>query len=363
MRLLFALPGLHRVPRGAEVAFISVARALAEAGDTVTLIGSGVERPGTPYRFIHAGCCPREYFERAPALPSLRNDCGYEELSFLPGLLRRYNPTDYDVTLTCGYPWVNWMLRARTRNGKRPPHVFVTQNGDWPAIAENSEYRFFSCEGLVCTNPDFFERNSERWQCALIPNGIDADRFRSAAPDRGALGLPSSGPIVLMVSALIPSKRVDLGIQAVSNIPGCHLVVAGDGPERSHIDGLGARLLPGRFKRLTVSPDRIPTLYKSADAFLHLSKEESFGNVFLEAMAAGLPVVAPDTERIRWIVGDGEFLASGDQPEGIAASLSSALAAKSSGKAQTSSRVDEFDWAIIAGKYKKFLETIVHAHP
>ena len=41
MRILFALPGLHRHDRGAEVAFIAIARELARAGHAVTLIGSG----------------------------------------------------------------------------------------------------------------------------------------------------------------------------------------------------------------------------------------------------------------------------------------------------------------------------------
>jgi NADPH-dependent glutamate synthase beta subunit-like oxidoreductase len=54
MRVLFALPGLHRIDRGAEIAFISVANELAKAGHQVTLLGSGPPKPGTLYRFIHA---------------------------------------------------------------------------------------------------------------------------------------------------------------------------------------------------------------------------------------------------------------------------------------------------------------------
>ena len=45
MRVLFALPGLHKYDRGAEIAFIAIARELAKAGDEVTLIGSGAPRP------------------------------------------------------------------------------------------------------------------------------------------------------------------------------------------------------------------------------------------------------------------------------------------------------------------------------
>src|SRR5208283_3772169 len=110
-----------------------------------------------------------------PSLPLLRDECGYEELTFAPELIWNYNPKHYDITLTCSYPFTNWILRRPGISGPRPPHVFVTQNGEWPALASRSpgsksEYRFFGCDGLVCINPDFFERNKEYWNCRLIPN-------------------------------------------------------------------------------------------------------------------------------------------------------------------------------------------------
>src|SRR6185503_5161211 len=190
-RILFALPGLHRYSRGAEVAFISVARALEAAGETVTLIGSGKNIPATPYHFLHAPCLARENFERFPSIPFLRNEYAYEDLTFVPGLFRRYRPADYDVTLTCNYPFTNWVLRRKAARGSRPPHVFVTQNGDWPAYADSSEYRFFGCDGLVCTNPDYFERNKGRWNSRLIPNGIDCNLFYPGAPKRQEFNLPA----------------------------------------------------------------------------------------------------------------------------------------------------------------------------
>src|SRR3546814_12350094 len=86
--------------------------------------------------------------------------------------------------------------------------IFVTQNGDWPAYASNTEYRSFSCDGLVCTNPDYLERNSVRWNCALIPNGVDLARFSPGAAERARFGLPEGRPIVLMVSAFLPTKQI-----------------------------------------------------------------------------------------------------------------------------------------------------------
>ena len=359
MRILVALPGLHRVDRGAEIAFIAVARELAKAGDTVTLIGSGTVRPAASYHFLRATSTRRENFERFPSLPVLRNEYCYEELTFVPHFLFRYRPADYDVTVTCSYPFTNWMLRRPVLRGSRPPHVFVTHNGDWPAYASQSEYRFFGCDGLICINPDFFERHRHRWNCRLIPNGVDCDRFRPGPAQRREFNLPEDRLIVLMVSALIPNKRIEFGIEAVSRIPDAHLVVAGDGPLRSTISAAAARLLPDRFTLLSVAPDRMPMLYHSADVFLQASKDEPFPLVFLEAMACGLPIVGHDMPRVRWFVGDDEYLADMNDPAAIAQSIQRAYHSASSGRQKRLEKAADFSWGKVAGMYREFFQEII----
>lgn len=359
MRILFALPGLHQHFRGAEIAFISIAKELARAGDSVTLIGSGQTEGAVPYRFLKAPSLPRNYFERFPKIPPLRTEFAYEELTFVLALMRAYRPADYDVTVTCSYPFTNWVLRHPTWSGPRPPHVFVTQNGDWPAYSNRAEYRLFGCDGLVCTNPDFYERNKARWRCRVIPNGVDCDRFRPGRSQRDQFGLPPDRLIVLMVSALSPTKRVDVGIEAVSRIPDAHLVVAGDGPLRQTLDELAARLLPGRFTRLSLGPDQMPSLYQSADVFLHLSKEESFGNVFVEALASGLPVVAHDSPRLRWIVDDSTYLVDTDNYANIAQSLKRAHQAPESDRQYRLKNAARFAWPRIGKLYREFLADVV----
>jgi glycosyltransferase involved in cell wall biosynthesis len=356
MRILFALPGLHLVDRGAEIAFLSVAQELAKTGDDVTLIGSGPARIGTPYRYLRAPAISRQRFESLPSLPVLRHEYAYEELTFVPGLLYQYRPADYDVTVTASYPFTNWLLRRPSLGGARPLHIFVTQNGDWPACSTSSEYRFFSCDGLVCTNPDYFERNKARWHCRVIPNGVDTARFKPGASQRATFGLPADRLIVLMVSALIPTKRVEAGIEAVSRIPDAHLVVAGDGPLRQAVTARAAALLPGRFSQLSVAAEQMPDLYRSADVFLHLSKEEAFGNVFIEAMACGLPVVAHDTRRARWIVGDAEYLTDTDDLAATARQIELARVAAPDKQAARVTRAQDFSWTRVGAMYRAFFE-------
>lgn len=358
MRILFALAGLHRVNRGAEIAFTSVGDELARAGHQVTLIGSGPAVAGRAYDYLHAGCVPRERFEHFPKFPLLRQDTAWEELTFMPGLLARFRPEDYDVTLTCGFPFTNLALRRPVLRGPRPNHIFVTQNGDWPAYSNDAEYRLFGCDGLICTNPDYLERNRTRYRCALIPNGVDLTRFSPGAATRERFGLDSSRPVVLMVSALIMSKYVDVAIDAVGDIPDAVLVVAGDGPLRSELSSRAEEKLPGRYRQMRVAPEDMPDLYRSADVFLHLSKDESFGNVFVEALAVGVPIVAYDLPRTRWIVDDCALLADPAAPQDLVTQIKAALEAHDKWRDKSVRRAGSFGWPNIAAQYSAFFDSL-----
>ena len=360
MRILFALTGLHAVQRGAEVAFLAVAAELARAGHAVTLIGTGPVLPDRPYRYLRGSRIARERFERFPMVPALRSDTMWEELSFLPSLLRLYRPADYDITVTCSYPYTNWALRRPVRGGQRPRHVFVTQNGDWPAQSDRSEFRLFGCDGLVCINPDFLERNRDRYRCALIPNGVDTARFTPGPADRARFGLAVDAPVVLMVSAMIASKNIADGIRAVARLPGVQLAVAGDGPLRDELRALAGELMPGRYRPLSVASPDMPALYRSADAFLHLSRDESFGNVYVEALACGTPTVAHDLPRTRWILGEEAFYvppATGD----IAAALQQALGGGRLRREAMVARAAGFEWSRIAELYSAFFAEVLAA--
>ncbi len=355
MRVLFTLPGAHRVQRGAEVALESVAEVLASSGSDVTVLGTGPANPDRSYRYVKVPVIERERFESFPKLrPLLRSEYNYEEATYSPGLAAELVRSRYDITLTCAYPYSNWVLRALGRGAK---HVFVTQNGDWPARSPIWENRPFGCDGLVCTNPDYYDRNKDRWNSVLIGNGVDPQRFGPGKVDPAQFGLPTGVPIVLMVSALIDSKRVDDGIRVVARHPSAHLVVAGDGPRRDDIFKLANELLPGRFHQVGIPSAEMPDLYKAADLFLHLSRNESFGNVYLEAAISGLPVVAHDTRTTRWILGDGAALLDTDVLEDTAAAVDAGLSGRGP-DLQPDVIAERFGWDKIGGAYGEFFETL-----
>jgi glycosyltransferase involved in cell wall biosynthesis len=358
-RIAFALPGLHRTARGAEAAFVNVATKLQrDHARRVTLIGGGSEDDKQDYHFLHADLIGRERFAKWPKLPVLRNRHRYEELSFVPGLWRNFSATDYDLTVTCSYPFVNWLLRAGSRS-TGTPHVFVTQNGDWPAQRRNSEYRWFSCDGLVCTNPEFYERHKNDWHCALIPNGVDVERFFPAT--RQLQPQTYSGrPRILIVSALAACKRVDEGLRAAAKVPDCEVLVAGGGPLAEEIDSLGRELLGDRYSRRQVLATEMPGIYRDADVFLHMSTGESFGNVYVEAAATGLPVVAHGGTVTQWILGDDGYLVDTQDDEAVTQALRSALEDRCGDAAVARSRAcaGRFSWEVVAARYAEFFDEV-----
>jgi len=361
MRIHFVLPGLHRVHRGAEVAFEAIATEIAEMGlDEITLVGSGEPIAGRPYKFRNVRLMPREKFERFPKYPPFRTEYIYEEATWVFNYIRKYSAQDADLTVTCSYPFVNWMLTRWPIKGSKPAHVFVTQNGDWPAYSEKYEYTKFQCDGLVCINPEYYERNKKNWPSILIPNGIDPTQFQPGGAVRDRFGLPNGKPIVLMVSALVESKRVLEGMHAVARVPDAHLVVAGDGLLRDEFDRLGNELMPGRFQRISLPINQMPDLYRSADVLLHPTFWESFGNVYVEALAIGLPVVAHDYSVTRWIYGEDYpgLINAGDE----AAMTTALLRAINEGRPDALDRsplaATRFSWKKIASEYREFFEQV-----
>lgn len=355
------LPGAHSVHRGAEVAFESVATELAALGENVTVFGSGPDRPDRPYGYRQSGLIPRERFEHFPNPPPFRTNYIYEEATWTAGMLRHYRSADFDVTVTCSYPFVNWLAtRWPPLARSRPAHVFVTQNGDHPALRQGREYRWFDCDGLVCTNPLYYERQKTTWRCALLPNGIDPDRFRPGPGQRARFGIPEDVPVVLLVSALVETKRVLEVMEAVASIPDAHLVVAGDGPLREQFDRAGETLMPGRALRMVVPSDQMPDLYRSADVVLHPALFESFGNVYVEAMATGIPLVAHDSVGTRWIVGDDPGLVDTTDPSRVREALQDALGRDQAALLRRAEKVyGRFAWRTIATGYREFFEEVV----
>jgi len=127
--------------------------------------------------------------------------------------------------------------------------------------------------------------------------GVDAERFqpqRREAVWRARLGAPAAGtPLLLYVGRLSPEKRVDWLRPVLDQNPGARLAIVGDGPARPALEALFAGT-PTVFTGYLRGGD-LAAAYAAADVFVFPAANETLGNVVLEAMASGLPVVAANS--------------------------------------------------------------------
>ncbi|GAA2414930.1 glycosyltransferase family 1 protein [Streptomyces coeruleofuscus] len=124
----------------------------------------------------------------------------------------------------------------------------------------------------------------------LWPRGVDTERFR---PDRRDEALrrelaPNGELIVGYVGRLAPEKQVEL-LAGACGLEGVRVVVVGDGPSRPGLE----QALPGAVFLGRRTGDDLARVFASFDVFAHTGPFETFCQTVQEAMASGLPVVAP----------------------------------------------------------------------
>jgi glycosyltransferase involved in cell wall biosynthesis len=189
--------------------------------------------------------------------------------------------------------------------------------------------------------------------------------FKPGEGDRSAYGLPADGPVALMVSALIPSKRVVEGVRAVAKIPGLFLVIAGDGPCRDDVDREARRLMAGRYRRLQLPHEQMPGLYRCADVFLHMSREEPSANAYLEALATGLPMVAHDWDVTRWTLEETGVLVDTADLAAVANGIWRAIPRRENAHiaARRALVQRRFAWSVLAPKYAEFFFALLDTDP
>ena len=166
---------------------------------------------------------------------------------------------------------------------------------------------------------------------APVPEPIDLaewDRRFAAARRR-----PPAGPVILCVARMYPRKRIVDLLEAAallrSQASGVQVRIVGKGPEWEAVRARHARLGLGQTVALLgdVTREQLAEEYVNATNFCLPSVQEGFGIVFLEAMAAGLPVVACRAAAIPEVVEDGVtgVLVSPRDPAGLASALAAML--------------------------------------
>ena len=205
----------------------------------------------------------------------------------------------------------------------------------------------------------FLRRALPRAELEIVPNGVDVRAFADAEP---RADLPA-GRRIAWAHRLDPQKGFFVAVAAfakvLAEVPDAVLLVAGDGRDRDAL-----RLLtPAARERVhllgAVANDRLPAIHAACDVFVAPAVgQESFGVSLVEAMAAGLPVVASDIPGYREVVTDGVegLLVPPRDPEALAAGLvrvlrEPELAARLCEAGRE--RAGTFDWPIVVDRLEE----------
>jgi glycosyltransferase-like protein len=342
-------------PRGGVVHTLALAEALHAAGYPVRVIALGDPAAG----FFRPVAAPFTIIEAPPGLPTL------EERVFanVDALAAGLGP------FAAGYPILHTQdcisARAACRvrdaiTAAAPPVVIRTVHH----VDDFTSPSLIDCQRQAILEPDRILVVSASWQeilaaeygtkAAVVHNGVDVDRFRSADPALAAALRQRAGaagrPLILAVGGIEPRKGSDTLMAAMAALcrsrgrsPGragrrpVLAVVGGHSFQDyreyrdrvlSSLPGLGLRLDDDVRLLGTVPDPELPGWYAAADVLAFPSTKEGWGLAVLEAMSAGLPVVASDLPVFREYLRPGRdaLMVPADDAAALAAALGTVLA-------------------------------------
>ncbi len=220
---------------------------------------------------------------------------------------------------------------------------------------------------LLLCRPDVFIALTEfqkKWAEKLslgskvikIPNGVDLEKFKK---DGSSANINLDKPIILSVGSLNWYKYHKRTIRAVSHMLRGSLIIIGEGPDKEELKEYGIKLLgEKRFRVVLVPYKEIPDYYRSANVFTLPSWDrESFGIVYLEALATNLPVVAPVDSVRKEIIGAGGVLTNVEDPQRFALSLENALSTDWGNKPRK--QAEKFSWDIVSKQYVELFNSLI----
>ena len=323
-------------PRGGVVHTLALAEALAAQGEQVTVWSLGRGGDAAFFRTVD----PAVEVRLVPFPEVEQESVGARILRSIDVLGAALAPEvdSYDVVHAQDCISANAVTRAGGRCLRTVHHLdsFTT-----PELAACHERAIVDPVGHVCVSGSVAAELREGWgiEAAVIVNGVDAARFeRAAGPGPPAVAArerwrASWAPYVLSVGGIEPRKGsldlLEAYALARAEVPALRLVVAGGETlfdyrgYRADWDRRAVELAADPVLLGTVADDDLPALVAGASVFAFPSVKEGFGLAPMEALAAGVPVVARDLPVLREVLGEAAELAL--DPTGLAAGIARAV--------------------------------------
>ena len=182
----------------------------------------------------------------------------------------------------------------------------------------------------------------------IVPNGVDIARFAGEP-------VAHEGTLLITASRLVHKNGIDTIIRALVLMPGVQLVVCGSGGDEAKLKALARELkVEDRVLwRGHVDHLELPRHLHHADIFIRPSRSEGMGNSFVEAFAAGLPVIATQVGGLRdFITTEVAWPVMPDSPEHIAEAVGEILGNPEGAKKVVENAkqlvLARYDWSLVA---------------
>ncbi len=251
--------------------------------------------------------------------------------------------------------------------GNAAPYILTIQDGD-PFSRVFSRWFIWIFKPLLVYGfrraarvqaiSTFLAKWSGRGDAIVIPNGVDIERFLN--PKSKILN--PDAVVLITISRLVPKNGVNDIIEAMRYLPeNIKLKIIGSGPlEKSLKLKVTSLQLGNRVEFLGLIPyDKIHENLYGADIFIRPSLSEGQGVAFIEAMAAGLPVIATPVGGIPDFLKDGEtgLFCNVNDPKSIATKVMEYInnPGLASGIRERAGRMvrEKYDWNLIAGEMRR----------
>jgi 1,2-diacylglycerol 3-alpha-glucosyltransferase len=310
MKIALLCSGLGNVYRGHEVFAGDLFALLRDVVD-ITLFQGGGE-PSTKVRIIdniprNSNCLKQIHVAVSPkwAEAVKESERGRIECeTFAYAALKPLLEDEFDV-IHCLEREVCEILFEKRHLFKKTPKLLFSNGGALPARA------LPPCD-FVQEHTDLNLAHSAKAKAFMIPHGVDLNLFRAdvATDFRAQHGIPQDAFVVICVGAVsYGHKRMDYVITEVAAVKDAYLLVLGqETPDTPELMALGQQLMGDRVVFTKLPHHELPKAYAAADVFALGSVFETFGIVYVEAMAMGLPVICSNHKNQRAIVKEGIFI-------------------------------------------------------
>lgn len=275
------------------------------------------------------------------------------------------------------YTWPLVATIHATERGRHDGHV----DGPLSATIDRFEWQLcFETWRIIVTSRFMVDQLKNFWQVPankidVIPNGVDLGRYRRfTGQDLSVFRrrfADDDDRIIFHIGRLVHEKGTHTLVKAAPEIlarfPNTRFLIAGRGPMSSKLQALASNL--GVSERIDflgfISNEDRDRLYQIADTAVFPSLYEPFGIVALEAMAAGVPVVASNVGGLAEVIDSFEtgLLHTPDNPDSLAWAVCEVLRDSSEAKVWAENALEQlrtlFSWAHVARETAEVYERVV----